>query len=182
MKTCSKCLIEKSLDSFRKDKSKNDGLYSSCKECKNKYNFVYTRTESCKLSRKKCKEKRKTRADCIQKDKEYRYTYEKNRLKQDPFFKLRKNLRSRLALFIKRQDFRKTNKFLNVLGCSFNDLQIYLEKQFKPGMTWENQGKWHVDHIIPLSSAKNETDMYKLCHYTNLQPLWALDNIRKGNK
>jgi hypothetical protein len=49
-------------------------------------------------------------------------------------------------------------------------------------MTWENQGKWHIDHIIPLSSAKTEKEMYKLCHYTNLQPLWAFDNLSKGSK
>ena len=49
-------------------------------------------------------------------------------------------------------------------------------------MSWENQGKWHIDHIIPLSSAANEEELYKLCHFTNLQPMWATDNIRKGSK
>lgn len=48
-------------------------------------------------------------------------------------------------------------------------------------MTWDNYGKWHIDHIVPLVSAKTEEEMYKLCHYTNLQPLWALDNIKKGD-
>ena len=49
-------------------------------------------------------------------------------------------------------------------------------------MSWENQGKWHIDHIIPLSSATNKDELYKLCHFTNLQPMWAIDNIRKGAK
>ena len=49
-------------------------------------------------------------------------------------------------------------------------------------MSWDNYGKWHIDHIIPLSSANSEDDIYKLCHYTNLQPLWAEDNLKKSNK
>jgi hypothetical protein len=49
-------------------------------------------------------------------------------------------------------------------------------------MSWDNHGEWHIDHIIPLSSAKNENDVYTLCHYTNLQPLWAEENLRKSNK
>jgi hypothetical protein len=49
-------------------------------------------------------------------------------------------------------------------------------------MTWDNRSEWHLDHIIPLSSAKTEEELYKLCHYTNLQPLWAVENMKKGNK
>ena len=49
-------------------------------------------------------------------------------------------------------------------------------------MTWDNYGQWHIDHIIPLSSAKTEMEIYELCKYTNLQPLWAVDNLRKNNK
>jgi hypothetical protein len=49
-------------------------------------------------------------------------------------------------------------------------------------MTWDNQGKWHIDHIIPLSSGNTEEEIIKLCHYTNLQPLWAIDNMKKGSK
>jgi len=49
-------------------------------------------------------------------------------------------------------------------------------------MSWENYGDWHIDHIIPISSAKNNDEVYKLNHYTNFQPLWALDNMKKSNK
>jgi hypothetical protein len=56
-----------------------------------------------------------------------------------------------------------------------------LEKQFVVGMSWDNRNKWHIDHIIPLSSAKTEEEIYKLAHYTNLQPLWAEDNLSKGD-
>jgi hypothetical protein len=63
-------------------------------------------------------------------------------------------------------------------------LKKYIESKFKEGMSWDNYGVygWHLDHIIPLSSAKNEEELKSLCHYTNLQPLWAFDNLSKFNK
>ena len=77
---------------------------------------------------------------------------------------------------------KKNNKTFNMIGCSPEFLKEHLEKQFVDGMNWENRGDWHIDHILPLSSAQNEDEIYKLCHYTNLQPLWAEDNIKKSNK
>lgn len=71
---------------------------------------------------------------------------------------------------------------MNLLGCSVEFLKQHLEKQFKNGMSWENHGKWHIDHIIPLASAKTQEKIEYLCHYTNLQPLWAKDNQSKGAK
>ena len=76
----------------------------------------------------------------------------------------------------------KYNKTMEMLGVSIETAKAYLERQFTNGMTWENQGEWHIDHIIPLSSAKDEEALRKLCHYTNLQPLWAIDNLKKGDK
>jgi hypothetical protein len=108
----------------------------------------------------------------------YNSEYEKKRRLTDPIFYLRKKVRNRL-----RDYFRvKTKKTLEYLGCSFEDLKLHLEIQFTDGMTWNNRGEWHIDHIIPLSSAKTEDELYKLCHYTNLQPLWAEDNLKKSNK
>ena len=79
---------------------------------------------------------------------------------------------------------RKTNRTFIMVGCTPKFLKEYLEKQFKPGMTWQNYGirGWHIDHIIPLDSAKTPEDVEKLMYYTNLQPLWAIENIKKGNK
>ena len=73
---------------------------------------------------------------------------------------------------------------MDVLGCSPEYLKEHLEKQFSQGMSWDNYGfyGWHIDHKIPLSSAKTEEEVYQLCHYTNLQPLWAKDNLSKGGK
>ena len=74
------------------------------------------------------------------------------------------------------------NKTFEIIGCDGLFLKTHLESLFTSNMCWENYGEWHVDHIIPLSSSKNLNEFYKLCHYTNLQPLWAHDNLKKGSK
>lgn len=108
----------------------------------------------------------------------------KNRRKKDFMFKLTGNLRNRLGQYLKLKKWNKKTNFSKYVGCSFSELKTHLEKQFQPGMTWENYGLfgWHIDHIIPLSSAKTEEEIFKLCHYTNLQPLWAKDNLSKASK
>ncbi len=90
------------------------------------------------------------------------------------------NMRVRIGAFFKGKGKSKATKIL--LGCSLEEAKIHIANKFKPGMTWENYGKWHIDHIRPLSSAQNKEEAENLCHYTNLQPLWATDNLQKGNK
>ena len=104
------------------------------------------------------------------------------KLLSDPVYKLAKNIRTRIYLYLKIRNITKRNKTFEIVGCTPEELKIYLENKFTIGMNWDNQGKWHIDHIIPLSSAVTEDDVLKLCHYTNLQPLWAIDNLRKHNK
>jgi len=87
-----------------------------------------------------------------------------------------------IRMSIKKGGFSKKTKTYNIIGCSYEDFKQYIESQFKDGMFWGNHGKWHYDHIIPISSAITEEDVIKLNHYTNFQPLWALDNIKKSNK
>ena len=69
-----------------------------------------------------------------------------------------------------------------MLGADYETAFNHIESRFKDGMTWDNQGEWHIDHIVPLASATTEEELIKLCHYTNLQPLWAEDNLKKGDK
>jgi len=104
------------------------------------------------------------------------------RHKDEPEYKLKKNLRERLRAAMK--GITKGKSTMLLVGCSVDELKIYLEKQFKPGMTWDNYGEWHIDHIIPCSKfdlLSLEAQM-KCFHYTNLQPLWARENIIKGNR
>lgn len=71
-----------------------------------------------------------------------------------------------------------------MIGCSIEELKQYLEKQFKEGMTWDNYGEWHIDHIIPCAAfdLTKEEEQLKCFNYTNLQPLWAEENEKKGDK
>lgn len=182
MKTCSKCNLTKELTNFSKRKERKSGYVSRCKQCVNLYNKNYYLRPGVK--EKLLSNHRKYRKDPKFKQNEsiYRKKYEKERLKTDILFKLRKNLRSRINKSLKSSSINKQTSSTLWLGCDINGLKLHLEKQFKSGMTWDNHGDWHIDHIIPLSSATSEEDMYKLCHYTNLQPLWAIDNIKKGAK
>jgi len=118
----------------------------------------------------------------IETNREKYNSYWTNRKKNDPVFRLVTNMRSRIWKYTGLMSITKTNKTFDIVGCTPEFLKEHLEKQFIDGMTWENQGVWHIDHMIPLSSAKTEEELYKLCHYSNLQPLWAEDNLRKGNK
>jgi len=118
-------------------------------------------------------------------EKEKRREYEKLRIKTDINFRIRKNLRVRVKNAIKRGN----NKILMNIGVSLlyiNIHQIYnhLESQLKLGMSWSNYGQWHIDHIRPLSSfdLSDLEQLKQACHYTNLQPLWAADNLKKGNR
>jgi hypothetical protein len=115
-------------------------------------------------------------------NKENRNAYEANRKKNDPIYKLKHLVRNRIYKFLILKRITKNNTTFEIVGCTPQELKIYLEQKFINNMSWENQGKWHIDHIIPLSSAKTEEELYKLCHFTNLQPMWATDNIKKGSK
>ena len=124
-----------------------------------------------------------------EKRKQYRENYKprkreqrKERRNTDPIFNLTNRMRGRLRKYLIILNITKTNKTFEIVGCSPQFLKEHLEKQFVDGMTWENRSEWHIDHKIPLSSAKTEEELYKLCHYTNLQPLWAEENLKKSNK
>mgnify|MGYP003110836805 FL=1 len=113
-----------------------------------------------------------------------RAKYRKNRRATDPLYKLIGNMKARLGVFLRASKMKKTNRTFTMIGCTPEFLKEYLEKKFKPGMTWKNHGKygWHIDHKLPMSLAMTPEDVEELMHYTNLQPMWATENLKKGDK
>ena len=93
-------------------------------------------------------------------------------------------MRSRIRSALKSIGQGKTKRTVRYLHCTLQELKEYLEVRFKPGMTWNNHGKWHIDHRRPCASfdLTKEEDIKMCFHYTNLQPLWGAANLRKGAK
>jgi hypothetical protein len=119
-----------------------------------------------------------------------RWSLEKNakaarnreRFGTEPIYRLSVLVRGRIRKAFTRDGYQKRSTTNELVGCTWGELKIHIEKQFLKGMSWENKVLWHVDHIIPLASAKTEEEIAALCHFTNLRPLWALDNYQKSAK
>jgi hypothetical protein len=165
IKICSLCKISKSLEDFHNRKNGRLGKSSICKMCRN---------ENLKNYRK----------NNIVRIRKVRNIWRNEKRKNDPLYKLECNVRCRIYDFLKGRDIQKNNKTFEIVGCTPKELKKYIEEKFTEGMNWKNYGYygWHIDHIIPLDNGKNEDEIYKLCHYSNLQPLWKDDNFKKGKK
>lgn len=104
------------------------------------------------------------------------------RRQNDFAYSLSCRLRSRITGAIQRMGYPKKCKTSQMLGCSWDCFKSHIERQFKKGMSWGNRPEWHIDHIVPLASARSEEEIVALNHYTNLRPMWAKDNQSKGAK
>tara|TARA_R110002153_G_scaffold269051_1_gene434397 strand:+ start:65 stop:895 length:831 start_codon:yes stop_codon:yes gene_type:complete len=197
-KKCSKCKEIKSKTLFY-----NSTKQKQCKSCIRDYHK--------KRRNKKREEKNKLREETkhireANKKKRQKLYYINNKEKYEKYYKQNKNklnkqstknhnkryskdnlyrfkclLRSRTSNAFTKSRWNKNTSNEEMLGCSYETAFKHIERQFIYGMNWKNQGEWHIDHIIPLASAKTEKRVKELCHYTNLQPLWALDNLRKSD-
>jgi hypothetical protein len=194
MKVCSKCKDEKELSEFSKNKDGKFGVGSICKVCKNK-----NRTNNkIKIDQWKLKNpnyhlewrlnnpdySKKWQQTKNEKTKNYYKQYYKNKKQNDCFYKLKCNIRTRISQTL--SGYSKSTSTLKILGLkSFEEFKQYLELQFQEGMNWDNYGygknKWVIDHKIPISLALSEDEIYKLNYYTNLQPMWWVDNMVKSN-
>jgi len=197
MKKCGVCGIEKDIKDFSKQKNQ---LSHRCKLCTSDYNKKYYQKNQSKLKErtqqfrnqnpeymKKWRQDNKQKVqqqkrDWLNKNRTLINEKERNKRKINPAYKIKKNLRRRVNQVITRND--KSNTTMNLIGCSIYELLQHLENQFTDGMSWDNYGKWHIDHIKPCASfdLTNPEEQKKCFHYSNLQPLWAADNIRKSDK
>ena len=110
--------------------------------------------------------------------------YQNTKYKNNPIFRLRKNLANTINKVLARNGYSKTANTQEIIGCSFEEFKQHLEAQFEPWMNWDNKGLyngtpeygWDIDHIIPLKTAESEDDIIRLNHYTNLRPLCSYIN------
>lgn len=207
MKLCSSCKETKpaTTEYFSKAKSNKDGFSYRCKTCRRQKEY-WDNPEEAKTKRKLYYEENKEKV--LESTKRYKQEnlewyqnynksyYKENeekmkenskkslyrRIEEDHGFKLLQRCRKRLYEAVKGNV--KSKRTIELIGCSVEELVKHLESQFQDGMSWDNYGEWHVDHIKPCAmfDFSKEEHQKECFHYTNLQPLWAIDNIRKSAK
>lgn len=207
LKKCNSCLVEKLFNDFGSLKSSIDGHRPTCKECrkreskkyydnnkekmtlatkkwaeKNSQKIKNIASKSAKKQRDQNPEKFREKLKSYREDNRDKYNgwarkYQSKRRSKDPIYNMKITIRNRVKRF--HSSNKKTEE---ILGCSYEFFKSHIENKFVDGMTWDNHGDWHYDHIKPISLGKTEEEILTLNHYTNLQPLWAKDNLKKSNK
>lgn len=153
------------------------------KELRKEYNKKYYRDNKEIIGEKMKIYYNKTKVNNPEKVKKWRggYSSVKLRREKDPLFKLVCNLRNLIKNSLTKQGYTKKSRTYEIVGIPYSEFKFYIESKFLDNMCWENYGEWHLDHIVPASSAKCEKELILLNYYTNFQPLWAIDNIKKSN-
>lgn len=209
MKSCTSCNELKDFKCFYKGSGYKDGYRSKCKDCVKKYQednkeskkeylkqYKDKNKNILKLKNKEYREKnsnsiKKWRLENEEYLKKYRKEnrlnfrlYVKRRSENEPIFRFKNNVRRLILHSFKRgkKNFKKIDRTEVILGCTIEHFISHISEKLKDGMSFENHGKWHIDHIIPLACANTEEEVIKLNHYTNFQPLWAKENLSKGKK
>ena len=193
-KECNDCKKDLHLKFFHKSKIRKDGHNDVCQVCMSaRHRSWYAKNKEKRL--RQIDNYRKDKKDVINSKARESYVknrkaniertvrYKKIRYETDPLYRLIALARSATTRAFKKINETKTKKSTQLLGCSFDKLKAHIESLFTEGMSWDLIGsRIHIDHIKPLALARTKKDIEELCHYTNLQPLWAEDNIKKGAK
>ena len=190
-KTCSKCKEDKELCLYSKAAKNKDGLNYWCKDCCSIYNKRYGKNNprergdyQREYRRVNAKAYKESQAKWRKSNQSYSAEYKKQRRKEDSVFVITEKLRHRL--YKVTRGVNKSASTLELLGCSLEKLKSHIESQFTDGMSWSKMGLYgiHIDHIRPCASFDlSDPEQQRQCfHYTNLQPLWAKDNLEKSAK
>ena len=198
-KACSKCRKRLPESDFYRQSGSKHLLQGKCKSCHKKYASAWRRARPEKVAASRQKEYRRDRHKRRLEGKAPRRNHPSNlsregrlRLKwreqharrlADPKMRAAMNIKS--ALRRTAQGKQRSSKWLDILGYSRAEFVEHIERQFLPGMSWDNYGDWHIDHIVPLSSfeinSASDPSLVRAWSLTNLRPLWAIDNLRKSN-
>lgn len=190
---CNKCKEKKALKLFTKNKNGKFGRRSICKKCdkvyqakfyiKNKEKILKTNSLWIQNNYKKYRKyQNKQREENITHVRVYHKEYLKQKRANDIGFKISHNIKVRIRQAIKNS--YKSLSTMGLIGCSVDYLMYHLQEQFVKGMSWDNYGDWHIDHIKPCASFDfSKPEQQRKCfHYSNMQPLWAEDNQKKSWK
>jgi hypothetical protein len=195
---CKACVIKRSKQNKENNRERYKAIeaarYQKHRDEILKQAKVYRETHKREIAEKDRRYREKNKEVIAQAQRDYRKTnkdrlrknkreYMRFRLKRDIGFKLQQRLRCRIHHAVSGYT-KKSRKTVELLGCSFEALKQWLSYQFEPGMTWDNYGEWHIDHVRPCASFDlTDPEQQKQCfHWTNLQPLWAKDNLKKSDK
>ena len=198
-KVCNKCNVDKEVTEFYSGRRR-------CKLCYNKYKKkstpeqreVYNRRRKEKYYENHEEELEKSRLwkkrnpeKVVEYRRGYMSGYEKKRMENDPLYNVSRTVRNLIKCSIYHKGFTKNSRTFEILGCSYEDFKLHIESHWEDWMNWDNYGLyngkencgWEYDHIIPVSSAKCEEDIYKLNHYSNIQPLCSYVNrcVKRNN-
>lgn len=182
MKKCGTCNVEQELIEFHKAKKAIDGRQSKCKTCCKDYRKQWVEDNPEYHVEYLKKYQHIYQKKYFQDNKEYIYKRRIDYLNSSEFARLTQRLRSRTAQAFAAMYYKKNSTTAKLLGTDFKTVYNHIESLFIDDMSWERFKEIHIDHIIPLCSATTEAELRELCHYTNLQPLWAVDNLIKGSK
>jgi hypothetical protein len=198
-KVCNKCNVDKDVTEFYSGRRR-------CKLCYNKYKKKSTPEQREEYNRRRKEKYYENHEEELEKSRlwkkrnpekvvEYRRGYmsgyEKKRMENDPLYNVSRTVRNLIKCSIYHKGFTKNSRTFEILGCSYEDFKLHIESHWEDWMNWDNYGLyngkencgWEYDHIIPVSSAKCEEDIYKLNHYSNIQPLCSYVNrcVKRDN-
>lgn len=192
MKTCTECGADKDESDFYF--MKTVGRYmAKCKRCfidlRKEYRREYKKLhpERVRAEKRRHYQRNKDKINSRERNSDsrraYSAAYNKKRLREDSGYRLKSNIKRMIRGCLKSNGYTKKSRTFEIIGCDFDFFKKHIELQFLDGMSWDLIGaRIHIDHIIPLATAKSEEDIIRLNHYTNLRPLWAEDNLAKGSK